>query len=248
MKTSHTSTVRRKRLPCLAAGLALLLAVGGLAAETRSPYDVTPAERLEVLVERMRLEQESLKTLEASFVQRKESALLLEPGEADGVFYYAAPDKVRWEYDDPTSISLLITGDHMTTWYRDIGQVEEVEVGRHSQRVLEYLGAGSSLATLIDYFDVRLSLPDDRSRPMHLDLEPRYERVARRLQGMEIWVDPQTYLPIRLRYIEGDGDVTDYEFSDFRINEEIAAGRFEFDLPDDVQVRTIDLNRRPGLR
>lgn len=220
----------------------------GFAAEARNPHDVAPGERLEVLIERMRLEQESLETLETAFVQRKESALLIEPGEARGTFYYAAPDKVRWEYDDPTSISLLITGDHMTTWYRDLQQVEKLEVGRHSQRVLEYLGAGSSLATLIDYFDVRLTLPDDRAKPLRLQLDPRYERVARRLQGMDIWVDPVTYLPVRLRYVEADGDVTDYEFRDFRINREIAADRFQFELPDGVQVRTIDLNRRPGLQ
>jgi len=222
--------------------------VDGSATERRSPYDVEPVERLEVLVERMRLEQESLSTLEAAFVQRKESLLLLEPGEAEGVFYYAAPDKVRWEYADPTSISLLITGDHMATWYRDLQQVEEVEVGRHSQRVLEYLGAGSSLATLIDYFEVRLTLPDDRAKPLYLDLQPKYERVARRLKKMDIWVDPVTFLPVRLRYVEADGDVTDYEFSNFQINREIAADTFEFALPDEVQVRTIDLNRRPGLQ
>ena len=64
---------------------------------------------------------------------------------------------------------------------------------------------------------------------------------------MDIWVDPVTYLPVRLRYVEADGDVTDYEFSDFLINREIAADRFEFELPAGVQVRTIDLNRRPGL-
>jgi outer membrane lipoprotein-sorting protein len=226
---------------------ALLIPTLGRADEARDPYDVQPGERLGVLVERMRLEQETLVTLEASFVQRKESALLIEPEEATGVFYYAAPDKVRWEYADPTSISLLISGDHMTTWYRDLGQVEEVEIGRHSQRVLEYLGAGSSLASLIEYFDVRMTLPKDRDLPFHLELEPKFERVARRLQGMDLWVDPGSYLPTRVRYTEADGDVTDYRFADFEINREIAAEHFEMTLPAGVQVRTIDLEHRPGL-
>jgi outer membrane lipoprotein-sorting protein len=216
-------------------------------AELPGPWDVGPGERLGVLVERMRQQQERTTTLEAAFVQRKESALLLEPEVATGVFSYAAPDRVRWEYDDPTAISLVITGDHMTTWYRDLGQVEEVEIGRHSQRVLEYLGAGSSLSNLIEYFDVRLTLPNDRIRPLQLDLDPKFERVARRLEGMELWVDPVTYLPVRLRYVEADGDVTDYEFSDFRVNTEIPAERFELDIPSGVEVRTIDLDRRPGL-
>jgi outer membrane lipoprotein-sorting protein len=64
---------------------------------------------------------------------------------------------------------------------------------------------------------------------------------------MELWVDPVTYLPVRLRYVEADGDVTDYEFSDFRVNTEIPAERFELDIPSGVEVRTIDLDRRPGL-
>lgn len=233
-------------------GLLLLLATSAVepltAAEPANPYDVESGDRLGVLIERMRLEQESIQTLEAAFVQRKESALLLEPEVATGVFSYSAPDSVRWEYDDPTSISLLITGDLMKTWYRDLGQVEEVEIGRHSQRVLEYLGAGSSLATLIEYFNVRLTLPDDRVRPMYLDLEPKFERVARRLQGMEIWVDPTSYLPVRLRYIEADGDVTEYEFSEYRVNGEISSDRFRLDLPADVRVRTLDLNRHAGLQ
>ncbi len=218
------------------------------AAGQANPYDVGPGERLQVLVERMRLEQENMHTLEAAFVQHKESALLIEPEVATGVFSYSAPDNVRWEYDDPTSISLLITGDLMKTWYRDLDQVEEVEIGRHSQRVLEYLGAGSSLSTLIEYFNVRLTLPDDRVRPMHLDLDPKFERVARRLRGMDIWVDPTTYLPVRLRYVEADGDTTEYEFSEFRINGEISSDRFELDLPATVRVRTIDLNRHAGLQ
>ena len=237
-----------KRSFALIALLPLVLAVPVGGEELANPFDVEPGERLHTLVERMRLEQEKMQSLEAAFVQRTESELLLEPEVATGVFSYAAPDSVRWEYAAPTSISLVITGDHMTTWYRDLAQVEEVEIGRHSQRVLEYLGAGSSLVKLIEYFDVRLTLPHDRTRPMHLELEPKFERVARRLQGMEIWVDPQNYLPVRIRYIEADGDVTDYEFSQMKINEELAADRFELDLPDDVRVRTIDLNRGTGLR
>jgi outer membrane lipoprotein carrier protein len=227
--------------------LLLLAAAPARAAEVQDPYSAAPADRLQVLVERMRLEQESLRTLEASFVQLKESALLIEPEEAKGTFYYSAPDKVRWEYEDPTSISLLISGDHMTTWYRDLGQVEEVEIGRHSQRVLEYLGAGSSLASLLEYFNVRLTLPNDRSLPYRLELDPKFERVARRLQGMDLWVDPATYLPVRVRYTEADGDVTDYRFADFAINREIAAEHFEMAVPEGVQVRTIDLDQRPGL-
>ena len=113
--------------------------------------------------------------------------------------------------------------------------------------MVEYLGAGSSLATLIEYFEVRLTLPDDRVRPIHLDLDPKFERVAKRLSGMDIWVDPSNYLPVKLRYTEADGDVTEYEFSNYKINQGLDSDLFVLDLPPDVEIRTIDLNRRAGL-
>ena len=45
----------------------------------------------------------------------------------------------------PTPITLLIQGDEMTTWYKDLDQAEKVQVGRQSQKVLEYLGFEASL-------------------------------------------------------------------------------------------------------
>lgn len=196
----------------------------------------------------MRLEQETLQTLSADFVQSKESTMLLEPEEARGTFQYAAPDRVRWEYSAPNPISMVIEGERMTTWYRDIDQAERVDIGRQSQRILEYLGAGSSLDTLLEYFDVRLRMPEDRALPLQLELTPRFERVAKRLREMSLWIDPELFLPVRLRYVEADGDVTAYEFSNFQLNQEIADDRFELDLPESVDVRTIDLNRRGGQR
>lgn len=240
-----------RRSPASLAAAFLLALVGGAAAadEVRDPRaaDVAPEDRLGLLVERMRIVQEGIRTLEASFVQRKESAMLLEPEEAVGHFSFAAPDRVRWEYASPNPISMVIEGGRMTTWYRDLGQAERIDIGRQSQRVLEYLGAGSSLATLLEYFDVALHLPADVTAPFELELSPRFERVARRLASMRLWVDAASYLPVRLHYVEADGDTTDYRFSALRVNREIPNERFELDLPESVALRTIDLNRRGGL-
>lgn len=220
------------------------------APQLASPFDrsLSPAQRLEALAARVRLAHETLETLEADFSQVKESALLVDPDRATGEFSYRAPDRVRWEYEDPDPISLVIADSTMTTWYRDIGQVEQAAVGAQADRVLRYLGAGTSLDTLLEYFTVTLRVANEETEPLKLKLAPRFERVAKRIREMELWLDPSLFLPVRLRYVEGDGDVTEYRFANFRRNEGIDPARFELEWPDDVEVRQIRLNGRAGAR
>lgn len=208
--------------------------------------DLGPSDRLEALIERVRLAQASVETLESEFVQLKESAMLVEPVEATGVFFFSAPDRVRWEYETPDPITVLIVDDEMTTWYRDIQRAERVSVGRQSQRVLEFLGAGSSMEELLEYFSLTLTLPDDPSEPYVLELTPRFDKVAKRIRGMTVWVDPEDFLPARLRYLETDGDITDFRFSRLRINAGVSEERFRLEMPKNVEVRHVELDRPAG--
>jgi outer membrane lipoprotein carrier protein len=235
-----------KRTTTAALGL-FLVAACCFAAEPDSlpdPRDsaLAPSQRLEALLDRMRFEHERLATLEADFVQHKHSVMLLEPSRSSGVFSYAAPNKVRWEYLNPNPISLLITDDEMMIWYRDLQRAEKAGVGKQSQRILEYMGASASMDKLLRYFSVSLRMPEDASAPSVLRLSPLYERVAKRIQELETWIDSKSYLPLRLRYVEGDGDVTEYEFSNLRINEVLPEGRFVLDIPDSVQVRAVQFD------
>lgn len=210
--------------------------------------DLEPGKRLEALVERVRHEQVAIETLEAEFTQKKESALLLEPVESKGVFSFSAPDRVRWEYLSPDPISLLIRDDEMTTWFRDIGRAEKMSIEAKSQRILRYLGGGSSMDDLLEYFEVSLAVPEDERMPYRLDLEPRFSRVAKRVSEMSIWVDAERFLPFRLRYVEPDGDATEYLFENIEINAPIPGDRFDLVLPTSVNVRTLELDQRSGLR
>lgn len=219
--------------------LCLLLFVPALgrAAEGPDPRaeGLSPNQRLEALVERVRAAQGDLETLEARFVQTRESEMLVGSQEARGTLSYHAPDRVRWEFQTPDPISILVTDEEMTTWYRDLGRAERLAVGKASARVFEYLGATGSVDRLLEYFRVELTLPrgDEAYR---LDLKPKYRRIEKRLAGMSLWIDPVRFLPIRLRYQEPGGDVTDYRFEDLTINGPIPDGRFVLDLPDDVQL------------
>lgn len=230
------------RLAVIGVFACLLAADAGSAADLPDPTSakLTAAERLPALVARVKHEQEHLRTLQANFVQSRESELLLAPEESRGVFYYAAPESVRWEYRTPKPISMVIRGQQLTTWYRDLGRADRLDVGRQSTQILRYLGAGSSLGTLLQYFNVNLVTPkDDAGEPFRLDLKPRFERVAKRLREMTIWLDREHFLPVHLRYVEPNGDITDYRFTDMRVNQPIASDLFDLELPAGVKVRSI---------
>lgn len=199
------------------------------------------SQRLQALLDRIRLEQQKLETLEARFVQHQESAMLAAPEESTGVFSYAAPDRVRWEYQQPSPITVVIQGDRMTTWYRDLRRADLVKVGRYSNQVLKYLGASGDMQALLDYFTVKLAMPAKPGDPYRLELVPRYARISKRLKSMTIWVDPELFFPTRMRYVEADGDTTAYEFRDLKKNAPIPAERFVLKLPKEVETRTIDL-------
>ena len=213
--------------------------------DPKSP-NLTPNQRLGALIERIKIEQQRLKTLEAKFEQHQESSLLAAPETSTGVFSYAAPDRVRWEYKTPNPISVVIQGDQMTTWYRDLKRAELLKIGRYSNQVFKYLGASGSMKSLLDYFNVTLGTSPKKGEPVRLELVPRYQRIAKRLKSMTIWIDDEIYMPVRLRYVEADGDVTEYKFTDLKRNGNIPPDRFVLQIPKGVETRVIDLGREAG--
>ncbi len=235
----------RMRVPTVALA-SLFLACPLLAAKAPSVPDplapgLTGPQRLDALVERVKYEQRQLKTLEARFTQQQESSLLAAPEESRGVFSYAAPDRVRWEYLSPNPISVVIRGDEMTTWYRDLKRAETLRVGRYSNQVFKYLGASGSLQTLLQYFTVKLKLPEKKGEPYRLELLPRYQRIAKRLKSMTLWIDDVAFLPSRLKYVEADGDSVEYLFKDLKRNAPLPSDRFVLKLPPGVESRVVDV-------
>lgn len=214
------------------------------AAKTPDPMapGVTGSARLEALLERVKLAQKSMKTLEARFVQKQESAMLLQPEESRGTFSYQAPDRVRWEYSSPKPISIVVQGDDMTTWYRDLGRAEKLKIGRYSNQFFKYLGASGNLETLREYFDVKLQIPAKKGDSYRMELLPRYARIAKRIKTMTIWIDGERYFPTRVQYVGADGDVTEYQLLDLKLNVPIPADRFVLKIPKGVDTKVIDLS------
>ena len=222
----------------LLAALTAVVRTGAAGVPDPSDPSLSSVERLRALVERMKIEQKGFTTLVAHFQQETSAEMLAEAETSKGTFYYEAPDKVRWQYDSPTPKVIVINGEELVTWYKDLNRAEKVQVGRYSDAVFKYLGASGSLETLMDYFSLRVDFPDGND-PYRVDLVPRYKRVEKRLRDMSVAIDNKLFVPVELSYTEPNGDSTQYKFSDFKVNEPIPAKHFQLDLPAGVDVRVI---------
>jgi len=243
--------VPRRRPPVALVALLVLLGRAATAAPPAArPPDpeaagLGPSQRLGVLLERVKWEQKRLDSLEAEFVQEKTSEFLASPEVSRGSFSYQRPDRVRWEYRSPKPITLVLDGDQMLTWYRDLGRAERARVGKVSTQVFHYLGASGSLESLLGYFTVTFA-PPAPGEPWRLELKPRYARIARRLSGMTLWIDRRLYLPVRVAFVEASGDETRYRLEGLRPNVAIPKDRFALELPAGVEVHEVDLGGARG--
>ena len=103
--------------------------------------------------------------------------------------------------------------------------------------------ASGSLETLMKYFEVTIAFPQAAGEAYKLELLPRYARIKKRLAGMTLWIDRRLFLPSRVRYVESNGDTTEYRLENLKRNGTIPAERFVLDLPPGIEVKTLDLDR-----
>jgi outer membrane lipoprotein-sorting protein len=190
---------------------------------------------LDTVIRKVQEQQKKTSTLQADFRQEKELALLSKPEVSTGTFVYSRPNNVLWQYAAPKKVQMVIAGGVLTTYYADLGKAERVDVKRFEDRIFKYMGASGAIDELARYFD--FTFTDSKSKPVYvLDLTPKNRAVSRRVRSIKLWIDKTTYLTTKIEYVEGDGDITRYEFSNIRINEPVPQSKFALQLPSNVRV------------
>jgi outer membrane lipoprotein carrier protein len=227
-------------------GLLVLVSqsVAGPAPKTASIDDLEGSAKLEALIERVVERQRALKTLEAEFVQLKESSLLLEAAESTGIFLFRAPDVVRWDYRRPDAMVVLFADDTVTTYHPAQSRAERIKVSNKQSRFVRVLAGTQPLDDLTSHFSITLADPGERAH-YRLTLKPVGKMLSKKLRSVEIEVDRDLLLPVVIEYKEADGDSTRYEFSKMVINPEIEDSRFQLELGADVKLQTLDAS--PGV-
>ncbi|HEX7809033.1 MAG TPA: outer membrane lipoprotein carrier protein LolA, partial [Thermoanaerobaculia bacterium] len=85
---------------------------------------------LDAVIKKVQETQKKTSTLQASFRQEKELALLAKPEVSTGTFVYSRPNNVLWTYDAPKRVQMVIADGVMTTYYPDLRKAERIDVKR----------------------------------------------------------------------------------------------------------------------
>ncbi len=218
----------------------VILTLAAPVAEARKPSATKGT--FQDVIEQIGAQQKKLTSIEADFRQEKQLALLAKPEMSSGTFAFTRPNKVIWNYQSPRPVVMLISAGMLTTWYPQLNKVEKLEVKRYEDSIFKYVGAASgAIADMEKYFDISF-VEGKADRFYTLELKPKTKLVAKRVRRIKIWIDRQTYLTTKFEYVEGDGDITRYEFTNIRTNRAVPPSRFVLNLPAGVKVEQMKLN------
>lgn len=196
--------------------------------------------KLDALLGQIAATQANVRTLSAHFRQTKVSHLLKDPSISEGQFFFAAPDRVRWDYQRPNSFVVFITAKHMMTYRPAENLAEKVELGRNHRKVFAFLSAAEPVTSLSRHFSLTLRDPGGKENYV-LILQPVTHSIKKRLREITLVIDRQRFLPVKVAYSEADGDLTTYEFSEIVVNQQLPQGFFSLDLPAGVRVVEVRL-------
>jgi len=193
---------------------------------------VTPEETLRRLAETMK----GATALRAEVVQRRKTALLEEPIVSKGVLHWRRePGRLVIVISEPGVSRVQIDRGAYEVWRPDEQRLERIEFAGDE-------GAGK----LLQIFDPK---PDElgkafairagaaREGEREIVLEPRDEKVGRRLKSISLSVSDTDGALRRIRTEDPDGDETVFELSKTELNPELPAGLWDLALPSGATVR-----------
>ena len=212
----------------------LALVVGSAAAAEPA----TPAE-LGPILARFDEVQNAIRTLSADFEETTTNPMLVAPIHAAGRFYMTKPAAIRWEYSRPEEMRFVIAEDEYTGYFPAQKRAERRNVQRWREHIFRFFGVGQASGELEKFYDIRLeSAANDVPGTHLLVLEPKRKRVRKRVEEAWFWLDAKTYLPRTVEYRGSDGRSRRVEFTDVRINPDLAAGLYRVDIPQGVEITT----------
>ena len=170
------------------------------------------------LFARGREAQAALQSLSATFTETTVSSLLVKPITARGTVVAAVnPVRVVMRYVSPEPKTIWL--DEKTLLLAAPGRktVDEINIADVQRRVQKYF-VNASLDDLRSSFNLSVSVDPALPGTDRLDMVPRRRQIKEGLQRLQLWIDRERLLMVRMHMEFPGGDSKRLDFADMQLN------------------------------
>jgi outer membrane lipoprotein-sorting protein len=142
-------------------------------------------------------------------------------------------NKIKLEFKDPSRREILIADGTVSIYYPKIKKLDEFALGSESLQNKAELGllagVGSSGESLRKMYSIRYLGKEniEGRKTVNLVLTPRDAKTKSFFSTQEVWLETETWLPVRQKMIESSGDSLTIDFDDVEKNKRISDKTFK---------------------
>lgn len=176
--------------------------------------------------EKLRKESPNIKTIQARFVQKKSMKILSKPLISEGVFYYVAPDSLRWEYLKPLR-SIVITSKNITKRYIASGgkMIEDKSGGAQAMKIVLNEVSGWMNGKFDQNPSFKATINEGTNT--RIILTPTEKSMAGIIEKIEISLFKKTATVKSVKITESANNFTQIDFDNVEINKAINSSVFQ---------------------
>jgi len=167
-----------------------------------------------------------IETLASDFTQEKHLEIFRETLVSQGRFYFARPDKLRWETTAPVASGFLLNGSGGKRWHQRAGAPVPFDLGREPgmKLIAEQLLAWARVD--LDWLKERYDLTLVGTAPVTLRLVPRQVAAKQYLDHLLIAFDAKGQHVASVEVHEQAGDFTLIRFDAAVLNQSLDPALF----------------------
>ena len=192
----------------------------------------------------MKSANETTLSLQAKMKQRKISSFMEKEVVTKADFYYMKPGKYVLDPSSKDENQYIINNKEI--WIINHKNKSVTVTNEKELNFAQYMmGFGGSLDGLDNLFDIKVSAKESQKKfgSYKMQLTPlKNTKFYNKLEKIVIYVRDDLWLPYGAELYENDGDITIWEFTDFKVNGKIKEDVFKQELPKGYQLKKYENN------
>lgn len=175
--------------------------------------------------EALRKKNDTTNTIISNFKQEKKLDIMDENITTKGKFYFQKPDKLRWEYTDPFKYLVIINKDKVMI--DDKGKKSKFDMGNNQlfQQVNDLL-VNLVRGNIFSSDNYRTQFFQNEAT-YKVELKPKGQDMKEYIREINIVFAKSNLQVEQVKMLEDEGDYTIIDFTEKRLNEEIASHLFK---------------------